>query len=195
MSSSITVDIQYPYELSYSTFRIAAGFICEHCLVFVSFESLHRSSSAFNSYLISFVHLIFYQGAETTLAVTGLSSVTIRRAAIVRSIHSFIIFFSLAWLVRVIECPVCICSSTSSNPSMIALMPRCSLLAAVVGLLGISSAHHLPPTPEGVSTLQSKLHPGVSISYKEVCMRVSCPCTQTSSNLRSQSDRRLAWHL
>lgn len=31
------------------------------------------------------------------------------------------------------------------------------------------SSQYFPPTPEGVTTVKSKFHEGVTISYKEVC--------------------------
>ena len=34
---------------------------------------------------------------------------------------------------------------------------------------GLASSQYFPPTPEGVTTVKSKFHEGVTISYKEVC--------------------------
>lgn len=41
-------------------------------------------------------------------------------------------------------------------------------LAVEAGLAGLAAAQ-FPPTPIGITEVHSKLHPGVSISYKEVC--------------------------
>lgn len=48
-------------------------------------------------------------------------------------------------------------------------------LAVVSCLFGLVSSQYFPPTPENVTVLQSKFHPGVTISYKEVkiCSYVS----------------------
>jgi hypothetical protein len=47
------------------------------------------------------------------------------------------------------------------------VLSKFSLLAAA-GLLGGVTNAQFPPTPEGVTVLESQLDPGVSISYKEV---------------------------
>lgn len=41
-------------------------------------------------------------------------------------------------------------------------------IALGLGLVGAVGAQYFPSTPEGVTTLKSKFHEGVTISYKEV---------------------------
>jgi hypothetical protein len=41
-------------------------------------------------------------------------------------------------------------------------------IVACASVCPLGLAQYFPPVPKGVSTLLSKLHPGVSISYKEV---------------------------
>lgn len=49
---------------------------------------------------------------------------------------------------------------------MVAYLRRVILLAGTVLLSHVIA--QFPPKPEGVTTLQSRFHEGVSISYKEV---------------------------
>ena len=43
------------------------------------------------------------------------------------------------------------------------------VVVASVRLGGLVVAQYFPPVPEGVTTIQSKIGGGISISYKEVC--------------------------
>ena len=43
-----------------------------------------------------------------------------------------------------------------------------NILIAVLSIAALTAAQYFPPTPEGVTTVQSKTHEGVSISFKEV---------------------------
>lgn len=58
------------------------------------------------------------------------------------------------------------------------MAPFLASLAAALGLVGAVSAQYFPPTPEGLRTVESKIHKGVKISYKEVLLVItllSCP--------------------
>lgn len=43
-----------------------------------------------------------------------------------------------------------------------------TFLTIVLSIAALTTAQYFPPTPEGVTTVQSKTHEGVSISFKEV---------------------------
>ena len=43
-----------------------------------------------------------------------------------------------------------------------------------VYLAGLVASQYFPPAPEGLSKLQSKFHPGVTISFKEVSRLDPC---------------------
>ena len=42
-------------------------------------------------------------------------------------------------------------------------------IVAGLSIIATASAQYFPPTPEGVTTVKSKTHEGVSVSFKEVC--------------------------
>ncbi|KAI9808965.1 MAG: hypothetical protein M1826_003943 [Phylliscum demangeonii] len=64
---------------------------------------------------------------------------------------------------------------------MVAEGIRRSCLIATVGLLGAASAQYFPPPVTGVRTLQSKFHPGVSVSYKRTCICETTPGVKSYS--------------
>lgn len=44
-----------------------------------------------------------------------------------------------------------------------------SFLAVAAGLVGAVVGDYFPPSPEGLTVVESQHHEGVKISYKEVC--------------------------